>query len=148
MTDQAERAPTVYAEPGTTWWPVTWGPAFALAGAGLEALAGPVHSVVWLLAGIGLGGLALLWVQARRRVCGVLLTRTALHQGREVLGVDRIAEVEDVGAPVGARILGGGWTVPKGFGELPLRLTDDSVVLAWARDPEALRVALRPLVTT
>jgi hypothetical protein len=44
--------------------------------------------------------------------------------------------------PVGARVLGGGWTVPKKFTEVPLRLTDDTVVVAWARDPEALRAAL------
>jgi hypothetical protein len=48
--------------------------------------------------------------------------------------------------PVGARVLGGGWTVPKKFTELPLRLTDDTVVVAWARDADALRAALLPLV--
>jgi hypothetical protein len=62
--------------------------------------------------------------------------------------VREIVEVDDVGMPVGARVLGGGWTVPKKFTEVPLRLVDDSVVVAWAKDPEALRAALRPLLGT
>jgi hypothetical protein len=36
--------------------------------------------------------------------------------------------------------------VPKKFTEVPLRLADDTVVLAWAKDPDALRAAIRPLV--
>jgi hypothetical protein len=140
--------PVLYAEPGSTWWPLAWGPGFAIVGAGIEALSGPVHVPAWVLAAIVLFGISLLWVQARRRVCSVRLTATALYQGQEPLPVTAIAEVDDVGAPVGARILGGGWTVPKKYVELPVRLTDDTVVIAWAKDPEALRAALRPLVTT
>lgn len=147
VTEPDEALPVLYAEPGSTWWPVLWGPLFAVAGAGLEALSGPVHTVAWVLVALALAGLALLWVQARRRVCSVRLTHAALRQGPESLDVARIAEVEEVGSPIGARVLGGGWTVPRKFGELPLRLDDDTVVLAWARDPDALRVALRPLVS-
>lgn len=146
MTEPDEPAPVRYQEPGSTWWPVAWGPIFAGVGAGVEALSGPVHAAAWLLVGLGLAVAAAVWVQARRRVCSVRLTTYALHQGRETLPVERIAEVDDVGAPVGARVLGGGWTVPKRFTEVPLRLRDKSVVLAWAKDPDALRVALRPLL--
>ena len=135
-----------YAEAGSSWWPVLWGPVFALAGGLVEATTGPVHLIAWIVVGIGLGGLAAVWVQARRRVHSVRLTGETLHQGREELPVERIAEVEDVGPPLGARVLGGGWTVPKRFTEVPLRLRDGSVVLAWAKDPAALRAALRPLV--
>ena len=138
----------LYAEPGSTWWPVLWGPVFAGLGAVVEALSGPVHGLAWLLAGLGLAVLALVWVSARRRICSVRLSRTGLYQGRERLAVDKIAEVDEVGTPVGARVLGGGWTVPRKFGELPLKLRDDSVVIAWAKDPEALRTALRSLVTS
>ncbi len=137
---------TRYSEPGSTWWPVTWGLAFALAGAGVEALSGPVHVLVWVLAGVGLSGLTLIWVQARRRVCSLRLTADVLFQGREPLPVDRITELDDVGTPIGARVLGGGWTVPRKFTEVPLRLADGTVVLAWARDPDAFRAALRPLL--
>ncbi|HEX3783875.1 MAG TPA: hypothetical protein VHX38_29785 [Pseudonocardiaceae bacterium] len=146
MTEPDSTGPVRYAEIGSTWWPVAWGPIFALAGAGLEALTGPVHVLGWLVVGLALAIGAIVWVQARRRVCSVRLTADTLYQGREGLPVDRIAEIEDVGSPLGARVLGGGWTVPKRFAELPLRLRDDSVVLAWARNPDALRAALRPLV--
>jgi len=137
---------TRYAEPGSTWWPVTWGLVFALVGAGMEALSGPVHVVAWVLVGIALSGLTAIWVQARRRVCSVQVTDELLHQGREPLAVSKIVAVDDVGAPVGARVLGGGWTVPKRFVEVPLKLADGSVVIAWAKDPDALRAALRPLL--
>ncbi|HEX9334868.1 MAG TPA: hypothetical protein VF892_03240 [Pseudonocardiaceae bacterium] len=136
-----------YAESGSTWWPVTWGPIFALVGAGVEALSGPVHVLAWVLVGIGLAGLTAIWVQARRRVCSVELTDEILYQGREPLRVNKIVEVDDVGTPIGARVLGGGWTVPKRFVEVPLKLADGTVVLAWAKDPEALRAALRPLLS-
>jgi hypothetical protein len=135
-----------YAESGSSWWPVLWGPVFALAGGLVEATTGPVHLIEWIVVGTGLAVAAMVWVQARRRVCSVRLTEQTLHQGREELSVDRIAEIEDVGPPLGARVLGGGWTVPKRFTEVPLRLRDGAVVLAWARNPDALRAALRPLV--
>jgi hypothetical protein len=143
MTDPTEpEAPVRYAESGSSYWPVLWGPLFALAGAGVEALSGPVHRMLWLLVGLGLAAAALIWVQARRRICSVRVTALALTQGRERLPLDRIAEVADVGTPVGVRVLGGGWSVPKKFAEVPIRLRDGSVVLAWARDPDALRAAL------
>ena len=135
-----------YAEPGSSWWPVLWGPVFALAGGIVEATTGPVHLIAWIVVGVALAGAAALWVRARRQVCSVRLTSEVLHQGREELAVARIAEIEDVGPPLGARVLGGGWSVPKRFTEVPLKLRDGSVVLAWARDPDALRGALRPLV--
>jgi hypothetical protein len=136
-----------YAESGSSWWPVTWGLVFALVGAGVEALSGPVHVVGWVIVGVGLAGITAVWVQARRRVCSVLLTDVILYQGREPLPVKEIAAVDDVGTPVGARVLGGGWTVPRKFTEVPLKLADGTVVLAWARDSDALRAALRPLVS-
>ena len=58
----------------------------------------------------------------------------------------RIAAVDGVPAPTRARVLGGGWTVPRRYCEVPLRLDDDTVVLAWARDGDGLLDALRDLV--
>ncbi|HEY4455582.1 MAG TPA: hypothetical protein VGN81_14825 [Pseudonocardiaceae bacterium] len=135
-----------YAESGSSWWPVLWGPVFALVGGAVEATTGPVHLIEWVVVGIALAGAAAVWAQARRRVYSVRLTAEILYQGREELPVERIADIEDVGPPLGARVLGGGWSVPKRFTEVPMRLRDGSVVLAWARNPDALRGALRPLV--
>lgn len=142
MTD----GPVLYAEPGSTRWPLLWGPAFAGIGAGVEALSGPVHAVAWLIVGIVLFGVFALWVNVRRKVYRVELTPAELLQGRETLPVKDIAQVTDVGAATGAKVLGGGWTVPRKTYEVPLRLDDGSTVLAWARDDEALKAALARLV--
>ncbi|WP_051386404.1 hypothetical protein [Actinokineospora inagensis] len=144
MTDYG---PVLYAEPGSTWWPVLWGPVFCVAGAVVEALTGPVHGLAWVVVGLVLFGMTAAWVSARRKICRVVLTPATLRQGRESLPVKDIRAVTDVGAPVGARPLGGGWTVPKKTTEVPVELDDGSVVLGWARDPAALVAALRPLVT-
>jgi hypothetical protein len=85
-------------------------------------------------------------VYARRRVCSVQLTPFALHQGRQVLPVRSIAGVDEVGTPIGVRVLGGGWVPPRGTTGVPLRLDDGSVMLGWARYPERLRDALRALL--
>ncbi|MBM7770477.1 hypothetical protein JOD54_000681 [Actinokineospora baliensis] len=145
MVDPDE-GPVLYAEPGSTWWPVLWGPLFAAAGAGVEAASGRVHGFAWAMVGLALFAMAAGWVSARRKICRVALTPAALHQGRESLPVARIKSVTGVGAPAGARPLGGGWTVPKKTTEVPLELDDGTVVLAWAADPVALADAVRRLV--
>ncbi|MFL6140795.1 MAG: hypothetical protein ACJ72N_02850 [Labedaea sp.] len=154
MTEPVRFArPVRFAEPGSTWWPVLWGPAFAGLGAGVEAMSGRPHLAGWLVVGVGLAGLAALWVRSRRRLLSVSLTADELVQGQESLAVRRIADVvadqddpADGAAPVGARVLGGGWTVPRKLTGVPLRLDDGSVVLAWARDGERLRSALRAVL--
>lgn len=146
MSLPASDEPVLFAEEGSTWWPVLWGPLFAAVGAGLEALSGPVHWLPWLTVAVVLGGGAVVWVSARRKVYLVRLTTGTLTQGREPLRVADIEQVSDVGTPPGARVLGGGWTVPRKTTEIPVRLADGSVVLAWARDDDGLREALRRLV--
>lgn len=136
----------LYEEAGSTRWPLLWGPAFAAIGAGTEALTGPVHVVAWLLIGIALFGCAALWVNARRKVYRVELTPTQLKQGREAIDTATITKVTDVGASPGARVLGGGWSTPRKTTEVPIRLDDNTVVLAWALDGEALHAALTRLV--
>ncbi|MCP2165980.1 hypothetical protein [Goodfellowiella coeruleoviolacea] len=148
MVAPDEPAPVLFAERGASWWPVLWGPAFALVGLGAEAATGGGHPVVWLLTGLALAVAAAVWVQARRRVCSVELTPFTLRQGREVLPVARIAAVTDVGLPAGAAVLGGGWTPPRGTTGLPVRLDTGVVVLAWARDLAGLRAALTRLLAT
>lgn len=142
MTELDEPAPLLHHEPGSSWWPVLWGPVFALLGLGLEALTGPVNPGLWAVAGAGLALAALVWVQGRRRVCAVRLTPFALQQGREVLPLEKVAAVRDVEMRAGARVLGGGYTPPRGTTAVPLRLVDGSVVVGWARDPDGLRDAL------
>jgi hypothetical protein len=146
MTTPDDSALVLYAEPGSSMWPVLWGPAFALIGALVELASGPVHVLAWVVIGIVLAGLAMVWVSARRRVCAVRLTTSALTQGRESLDVAKLAEVDDVGASIGSRVLGGGWSVPRKFTEVPVKLDDGSTVLAWARDGDALREALSRLL--
>jgi hypothetical protein len=143
MTPEATR----YAEPGSTWWPVLWAPVFCAAGAGVEALSGPVHVVAWLGIAVVLTAMTAGWVKARRRVCAVELTDAVLRQGEQELPVARIAGLHD-GDAVGARPLGGGPTVPRKTAEIPLDLDDGTVVLAWARHPEPMRAALSSVLRT
>jgi hypothetical protein len=138
--------PVLFAEHGSSWWPLLWGPAFAAIGIVLEVTTGAVHWLQWFVVATVLLGGSAVWVSARRKVYLVRVTPAHLTQGREGLDVEKIAAVDDVGAPAGARILGGGWAVPRKTTAVPVRLTDDSVVLAWARDAEALTGALRRLV--
>ncbi|HET9142590.1 hypothetical protein, partial [Actinophytocola sp.] len=135
----------LFEERGSSWWPVLWGPVFAVAGIAVEALSGPVHWVAWLVVGVGLAAAAAGWVRARRRLLGVRLTASTLTQGSETLAVARIAAV-DGEPPARARVLGGGWTVPRRFTGVPVRLDDGHIVLAWARDGDGLRAALHGVV--
>ncbi|QKV76661.1 hypothetical protein [Amycolatopsis sp. Hca4] len=137
----------LYAESGVSWAAIGWGPAFALVGALAELVTGgPVHVVGWLLVAFGLCVITMPWVYARRRFLSLEVTSEQLRQGREKVPAAQIASVTDVGAPVGARVLGGGWSVPRKYDSLPVELADGSVVLAWAKDVEALRDALDRLV--
>ncbi len=145
MTDEPGE-PVLFTEHGSSWWPLLWGPLFAAAGILLEVTTGPVHWLAWFVVGGGLFGGAVVWVSARRKVYLVRLTTGSLTQGRERLAVGRIAAVTDVGAPAGVRVLGGGWAIPRKTTAVPVRLDDDTVALAWARDDEGLREALRRLV--
>jgi hypothetical protein len=136
-----------YAEPGSSFWPVLWAPGFALLGLGVEALTGVPHFLGWALAAVVLAGVWALWVLARRRVRSVSLTDEALRLGEEELPVADIAAVEDE-EPEMAKVLGGGWSTPKGTGAVALRLRDGKIVLAWARRPDELRAALRAVLAT
>lgn len=142
-----ESQPVLFHEPGSSWWPVLWGPVFATVAGGMEASTGQTHTVQWVLVGLGLAVLTIVWVAARRRMCSVELTPTVLRQGREELPVRRIADVRDVGPQMGARVLGGGLAVPRKFTGVPLLLDDDETVLAWAKNGEGLHAALRRLRT-
>ncbi len=136
----------LYRESGSSWWPILWGPAFALAGYLIELITGPASVGLWTIVGLGLTLAAFLWVYGRVKVGSVRLTTEEAQFGREQLPIAMIEACKDVGAPTGARVLGGGWSVPKGTTAVPLRLLDGTVVLGWARDPEALLAALSRVV--
>ena len=133
----------LYRESGSSWWPLLWGPAFAVAGYLVELLTGPASVSLWTIVGLGLTLGAVLWVHGRVKTGSVVLTAEEAQFGREKMPVAMIEACSDVGAPAGARVLGGGWSVPKGTTAVPLRLRDGAVVLGWARDPEAFLAALR-----
>ncbi|MFD1146839.1 hypothetical protein [Saccharothrix hoggarensis] len=139
--------PTLYAEPGASWWPLLWGPLFALCGVVVEAVTGSVRPSLWIVVALLLALPTALWVQGRRRLHGVRLTPVALHQGREELAVRDVAEVAGVEPRAGAKVLGGGWDVPRGTEAVPIRLVDGTVVTGWARDADALRAELAKLLT-
>lgn len=136
----------LYRESGSSWWPLLWGPAFAVVGYLVELITGPASVTLWAIVGLGLTLGAVLWVYGRVKTGSVLLTAEEVQFGREKLPVAMIEACRDVGAPTGARVLGGGWSVPKGTTAVPLRLLDGAVVLGWARDPEALLAGLRRVV--
>lgn len=143
----ADEQPVLYAEAGSSWWPLAWGPALAVVALVLETIGGgPLAVWLWLPVAAVLVLATAVWVAARRRLREVRLTPKTLLQGREELPVGDIVEVGDVGASMGAVVLGGSWIVPNGTDGVPLRLADGRSVLAWARDAEALSAALRPLV--
>lgn len=133
--------PVLFAEAGSSWWPLLWGAPVVLPG----LLLGGPGPWVWLVAGAGFTLFAAGWVGARRRFRRVRLTPTRLQAGRETLPVARVAAA-DVGASMGAPVLGGSWLVPSGTTGVPLRLDDGTTVLAWARDAEGLVTALRRLL--
>jgi hypothetical protein len=139
--------PVLYAEPGASWWPLLWGPVFVLVGVVVEAVTGGVWITLWAVVGFVLTCSAALWVAGRRRVYGVRLTPVSLRLGQEDLPTRDIAEVEGVEPRAGAKVLGGGWTVPRGTSEVPIRLADGTVVTGWARDPDALRGAVHRLLS-
>lgn len=133
---------TRYVEPGAKWTALWYGPLFALLGYLVELATGTTHTVAWVLVGLGLAAITAPWIHARRRFLTVRVTGTELWEGRESLPLADIAETADVGTPTGARVLGGGWSTPRKYDELPIRLKDGTVVLAWAKDVHALRAAI------
>ncbi|WP_367134609.1 DUF3093 family protein [Saccharothrix sp. HUAS TT1] len=138
--------PTLYAEPGASWWPLLWGPVFAALGLLVEVVTGSTRPLLWLVVAVVLLLPTVLWVQGRRRLYAVRLTPVALHQGREELPIRDVGDVEGVEPRSGAKVLGGGWSLPRGTEPLPLRLTDGTVVLGWAHDADALRAEVAKLL--
>ncbi|SDJ81544.1 hypothetical protein SAMN04487820_102217 [Actinopolyspora mzabensis] len=166
MTEAAEIR---YAEPGSSWWPLLWGPAFALLGLLVELTTpGPLHLPQWPVLAALLAAAAVPWIRARRRFHSVTLTTVELTVGGESVPLDRLALPGTEPTARAARVLGESSTVPKGMTEVPLLLRQpadpdsagdpdtaadsdttagtETVVLAWARFPEALHAELATLL--
>jgi hypothetical protein len=139
--------PVLYLEHGARWASVAVVPALAVVAIGAEALAGgPVHLLGWLLLAVaGAAGAAVI-VRARRALVTVRVTPTEVRFGQERLAVSELAGVDDVGAQLGARVMGGGWAAPRRTDEVPLRLVDGTTVMGWARHPDQLRAVVRDLL--
>lgn len=139
----------LYEESGAGLAPLLWGPGFALVGflVDLYATSRP-HTVAWSVIALVLFLSAVLWVYARRRFMSVWVTASWLSQGDETLSIEHVAAMCDEDAPVGTRVLGGGFTPPRKCGEVTLRLEDGTRALAWARDAQRLRSALRRAIET
>ncbi|WP_286899782.1 hypothetical protein [Thermocrispum sp.] len=137
----------LYDDPGGSWLALAFPFGLAAAGVAVEAVTGPVFWSLWALAGGVLLLFTVLWVVARRRFCRVRVTRSELIQGPEVLAIDRIAKILPAGPRDeqvrDLRVLGGGHSMPRKYEPVRLQLTDGTRALAWARDGEALRTALR-----
>lgn len=155
MTRAADEE-VLYEEQGAGIAPLLWGPGFAVVGflVDLYATSRP-HTVSWLVVAVVLLLSAAVWVYARRRFVSVRVTASRLSQGDETLSLvdeplsrEHAVAVCDEDAPVGTRVLGGGFTPPRKCAEVTLRLDDGTRVLAWARDGQRLRSALRQAIET
>lgn len=137
----------LYLERGARWGSVAVVPGLVALAVATEVLAGgQVHLIGWLLlAAAGAAGTAVI-VRARRALVTVRVTPKEVRFGQEALAVSDLAEVDDVGASLGARVMGGGWAAPRRTEEIPLRLVDGTTVLGWARRPDRLRAVLRELL--
>ncbi|WP_069160618.1 hypothetical protein [Nocardia altamirensis] len=148
---EASDADVVFAEPGARWRTVTYGPILCLLILVLEIATGSsAHWFALLFCAALIAGFVALQVVAGKRHVSVELTGTTLREGTETLPLTTIDAVlperdedswddEDWES---ARALGELSGVPRRRTGIGLRLTDGSLVQAWARDHRALRSAL------
>lgn len=159
MTEPVADGPEIlFAEPGASWTWLLAGPASAVAMALLQKQAGGGFDLLVPLAFLVLvTGFLGLQVKATRVHTSVELTPETLREGTEVVPVSQIVEVypdppvsEKSGNPLrrwqSARTLGELSGIPKGRTAIGLRLTNERLVQAWARDHDGLREALTRLV--
>lgn len=142
-------ADVLFAEPGARWRTVVYGPLFCLIVLIIELSSGrDVHWPILAMFAAILAGIISVQVMAARQHISVELSATSLRNGSETVPLDSIVEVLGEWVPgrpqpwETARVLGELAEVPRRRTAVGLRLTDDSVVRAWARDDRGLRGAL------
>ena len=137
-----------YVEHGGSWRPF-WIVAAVMAVFLVLDLAlpgGDLPPLMWAVALMTVLGIVAAGCRSARRTWTVRVDERALSVGLERVplsdvDVERLRAVES-GADVGAEVLGGGWSLPRGRTGLPLRLAGGRSVLVPTRDPVALRAAL------
>lgn len=145
--------PAPYVEPGGSWrtFYTLCGVLAVLAVLDVVLPGADVPLLLWVVSIVAVLGLVALGVTSANRVWTVTVAGrgpdATLTVGREELplrDVDLSAlERGSAGVDVGAPVLGGGVTVPKGRVGLPLRRTDGTTVLVPTRHPAQLTDALR-----
>ena len=138
-----------YVERAVSWRPLGVVVALCVVGFVVDlALPGhQAHPLAWTLALLAIGGVVGIGMYARAQFGSLSISGTTLRVGRESIPLSTVDAsyllADDTGgAPVGARVIGGGWSVPKGRIGLPVRLIDGTVVLVPCRDGSAVRAAL------
>ncbi|MFG1790025.1 hypothetical protein [Nocardia sp. NPDC049149] len=150
MTEVSD-ADVVFAEPGARWRTVTYGPILCILILVLEFATGSsVHWFALLFCAALIAGFVALQVVAGKRHVSVELTGSTLREGTEILpltSIDAVLPERDEDSWddedwESARALGELSGVPRRRTGIGLRLTDGTLVQAWARDHRALRSAL------
>jgi hypothetical protein len=137
-----------YSERAVSWRPLWVVAGLIVVGFCVDvALPGGNHLLAWTLAFVGIVGVMGIGMYARTQYGSLSVSALQLKVGREsvplsTVDIAYLRDSEAGGPPVGARVLGGGSSVPKGREALPVRLTDGAVVLVPCRDPGAVRTAL------
>ncbi|MFT3901041.1 MAG: DUF3093 domain-containing protein [Gordonia sp. (in: high G+C Gram-positive bacteria)] len=139
----------LYAEPGSSWWPILIGPILIGAILIMEALGpGQVH---WLVMGIFfvvITGPVYLFITAAKEFASVELTEKTLRCGTRRICLCDIATIypenngNDFKDWQKATALGGLPTVPRGRKGIGLKMVNDKLTQAWARDVDVLRTEL------
>jgi hypothetical protein len=144
----------LFYERGASWYWLIAGPIAGAVMLGIEINAGlgpqlivPIFFVVLVSGFLGLQ------VKAARIHTSVALTCDALRQGAETIAVDTITRIFPEPEPDGepykwqsARALGELTGVPKGRTGIGLKLTEDRMAQAWARNHRQLRATLTQLL--
>nr|WP_227999270.1 hypothetical protein [Nocardia australiensis] len=141
----------LFAEPGSRWRTVSYGPGLCLIILFIELVtASQVHWFALIFCAALIAGFVVLQVIAGQRHVSVELTADALRDGTETVALTSIKEVlperdEDCWDDEdweSARALGELSGVPRRRTGIGLRLSDGGLVQAWAKDHRGLRVAL------
>ena len=145
-----------YTERGGSWRTFWCLAAAFVVLAGLDAVlpGGGAPLLVWVVAVVAVLGVVATGTVSANRVWTVSLVDrgpdAALVVGRERLPLNELDPASldgGAGVDLGAPVLGGGATVPRGRVGLPLRRTDGTTVLVPTRRPAQLTVALRTALT-
>ncbi|MEV6556196.1 hypothetical protein AB0M22_10825 [Nocardia sp. NPDC051756] len=151
MSEKPDDSGVLFAEPGARWRTVAYGPILCLIIFVVELTTGSsVHWFALLFCGSLIAMFVVLQVIAGQRHVSVELTDSTLRDGTETLPLSSIDAVlperdEDAWDDEDweeARALGELSGVPRRRTGIGLRLTDGSLVQAWAKDHRTLRATL------